>query len=290
MTTATYTAPPDVTITDDTVIGRHGAIPIRRYEPSTPAHPDPIVWIHGGAFSGGGLDQLESHAVAAELAGAGHRVIAVDYRRVPEWSWLRPPKPGVLPGVRYPIPLDDICDTVEAISTEHGGRPVVLGGASAGACLSAAATARLRSAGHPGPAALVLAYGTFHAALPPLSPELRQRIRGRYGFAQFRPGTVEKMNRNYAGSLAAMADPFAFPGGHPLPRFPATLVLDADRDSLRASGESFAAELAAAGAPVDHVVVSDTTHGFFDRPTTAGFTRGLGIVTDWLQRTIAHRS
>lgn len=45
-----------------------------------------------------------------------------------------------------------------------------------------------------------------------------------------------------------MADPFAFPGGHDLSGMPPTLVLDADRDSLRASGERFATELPTVGS------------------------------------------
>ncbi|HLT66261.1 MAG TPA: alpha/beta hydrolase fold domain-containing protein [Microbacterium sp.] len=44
------------------------------------------------------------------------------------------------------------------------------------------------------------------------------------------------------------------------------LVLDADRDSLRVSGEAFARELAAAGVVMRYVVVPDTSHGFLDRP------------------------
>ena len=135
----------------------------------------------------------------------------------------------------------------------------------------------------PGPDRLLLAYGTFHAALPPVPEELRARIRGRHGLVQFRPDTVEKMNRNYAGSVEAMADPFAFPGGHDLTGMPPTLVLDADRDSLRASGEAFARELAAAGGNVSHEVVPETSHGFLDRPGSAAFADGIRRAAYWLR-------
>ena len=245
-----------------------------------------VVWLHGGAFSHGGLDQQESHAVGLALAEAGFPVTAVDYRRVPPWSWWRRPRPGVLGGIRYPVPVDDVIDVVRQVRIEADatGTDLVLGGASAGSCLAAAAALRLHREGAAGPDRLLLAYGTFHAALPPIPAELRARIRGRHGLMQFRPGTVEKMNRNYAGRVEAMVDPFAFPGGHDLTGMPPTLVLDADRDLLRASGEAFAHELAAVGVDVSHQLVPDSSHGFLDRPRTAGFAGGIECAVRWLER------
>lgn len=215
-------------------------------------------WIHGGAFSHGDLDMPESDAVARAVALTGRLVIAVDYRRVPPWSWWKGPKPGRLPGVRYPLPVDDVVDVLDQIQREHAAGDVVLGGASAGACLAAAAALRRYSEGRPTATGLMLAYGTFHAALPPIPPELRRRIRGRHSFMQFRPDTVNKMNRNYAGSVEAMRDPFAFPGGHDLHGLSPTLVIDADHDSLRASGQQFADELRAASVSVARHVVAES--------------------------------
>lgn len=80
----------------------------------------------------------------------------------------------------------------------------------------------------------MLAYGTFHATLPEISRQLRTRLSGRHGLLQFRSGTVERMNRNYVGSVDAMTDLFAFPGGLHFAGLPPTLLHNADRDSLRA--------------------------------------------------------
>ncbi|MET9992740.1 alpha/beta hydrolase [Streptomyces mutabilis] len=264
---------------DDSVPGRHGAIPVRRYRPGGPP-VGTLVWLHGGAFSHGGLDQRESHAVGAALVRHGVEVVAVDYRRVPRWNPWRDPRPGRLPGVRFPVPLDDVVDAFGAVSRERG--PVLLGGASAGACLAAAAALRMEAEENALPAGLVLAYGTFHAALPPVSAELRGRLRGRHGLAQFRPDTVRRMNHNYAGSAEAMALPFAFPGGHRLPPLPPTLMVDADRDVLRASGEAFAGELAASGTVVTHRVVQEAPHGFLDRPHRPHFATGIALIGDWI--------
>lgn len=99
---------------------------------------------------------------------------------------------------------------------------------------------------------------------------------------QFRPGTVERMNRNYAGSAEAMTNPYAFPGGHDLSGLPPVFQLDCDRDSLRASGDCFAAELAAAHVPVDRLVVTDSTHGVLNRPASPLFSRAIDAISTWI--------
>ena len=269
-----------VRVSNDSLPGRHGPIPIRRYMPSAHAHPVAVVWLHGGAFCFGDLDMPESDAVARAIASLGRTVLAVDYRRVPRWSYWRAPAPGQLPGIRFPIPVEDVVDALEAARAEYG--PVVLGGASAGACLAAATTLHCARHAFPGPAGLVLAYGTLHAELPPISEELRDRIRGFHGLAQFRPSTVLRMNRNYAGRPEAMQDEFAFPGGHDLHGMPRTLVIDADRDSLRASGGRFAAELRDAGVETTYRIIAGSAHGFFNQPSKPEFDRGIGEVGRWL--------
>lgn len=276
----------DARYRNDTVPGRHGSIPLRRYRPraTAPRSSTLIVWLHGGGFSHGDLDMPEAHAVALALAEAGHPVITVDYRRVPSWRWWARPRPGVLGGVRYPVPVDDVSDVIGHLAgePEASGHSLVLGGASAGACLAAGAALRALREGRAAAEGLLLAYGTFHAVLPPASPELRARIRGRHGLAQFRPATVERMNRNYAGRIEAMADPFAFPGGHDLAGMPRTLLLDADRDSLRASGEHLARELQADGVDATHHVVAGSTHGFLNRPAEPAFDEGIARAKRWL--------
>jgi xylan 1,4-beta-xylosidase len=240
------------------------------------------VWLHGGAFAYGGLDQPESHEPAMSIASTGRSVVTVDYRLVKRWNPFFDVKESSLTGVRFPIPLEDVLDVVTDVAGQaHAGR-ILLGGASAGACLAASAARDLAQRGATSVVGLALAYGTFHAELPPISAELGARIRGRRAFTQFRPSTVRRMNRNYAGSTAAMRDPRAFPGGHDLRGLPETLMLDADRDSLRASGEAFAAELRAAGVPLQYDVIPDATHGFLNRPNSVDFAAGVQRIAGWL--------
>ncbi len=113
------------------------------------------MWVHGGAFIGGNLDMPESNWVARELAARGIPVVAVDYTKC-------------LGEVHYPVPSDDVLAAwrhVRDAAVELLGVPaeqVALGGASAGGTLTAGAVTRLRDAGEPLPAALVLVYPLVH--------------------------------------------------------------------------------------------------------------------------------
>jgi xylan 1,4-beta-xylosidase len=274
-----------VSFEEGRVVGRHGSIAVRTYSADGPPRPSrtPLVWLHGGAFAYGGLDQPESHAPAMSVAAEGRTVTTVDYHLVKPWNPFFDVKDSSLTGVRFPLPLHDVLDVVAAVTTEARGGRVLLGGASAGACLAAAAARVLTKRGDASLAGLVLAYGTFHAALPPIPRELRARIRGRHSITQFRSSTVRRMNHNYAGTAAAMGDPRAFPGGHDLSGLPQTIVIDADRDSLRASGGAFANELRRARVPVHYEIIPEAAHGFLDRPGTTAYEAGARTLLDWLR-------
>ncbi|TPW78191.1 alpha/beta hydrolase [Schumannella soli] len=309
-------------MTADAVEGPHGPVPVRRYSPpaDVAAIAPPLIWLHGGAFVSGGLDQLESHAVGLALAARGIPVTTVDYRLTGRTSFLRPsPRARV---VRHPIPVDDVAavladarrrslaaatpwpgaeSNAEADAASAGG--VLLGGASAGACLAAAAAldalatrdtpdslAGPDASSAPTPRALaapirglLLAYGVFHAAMPPRSAELRSRVTGYRRYTHI-PPTYALMMLNYAGSRAALADPRAFPGGHPLAGLPPTLMLDADHDVLRASGERFAAELAEHAVPLERHVLPGSRHAFLHRPDDPDFARGIQLIAGWAAR------
>ena len=65
------------------------------------------------------------------------------------------------------------------------------------------------------------------------------------------------------------ADGYAMPGLAVLDGLCPVLVLDAEFDDLRPSGEAFTAQLAAAGVDVQHVVVRGLPHGFLNQPAAA---------------------
>lgn len=271
---------------DAMIAGPHGPIPVRRYSPppgTATLGSAPIVWVHGGAFMFGDLDLPESHEVARALAGAGFSVIAVDYRRASIPGLRRPPDTTAPAGrFRFPVPVDDVLAVVRAVQRAqpaHGGR-VILGGASAGACLAAAAALRLAAEGAPPLGGVFFAYGVFHARLPRRTRATRIRPRGRRRFTHT-PLLLDLMNRNYAGGRSELTQPHAFPGGHPLPGFPPALLIDAENDAMRASGEQFARELAAAQLSVEYHLLPDAAHAFFNRPRTPDFAAGIRLIVAW---------
>lgn len=275
-----------VVAVDGIVQGPHGPIPVRRYTPPAGTAligTAPVVWVHGGAFVKGDLDLPETHEVALALAGAGLTVITVDYRltAVPGLSRIGR-RSAVTRRNHYPVPVDDVVAVVLAVQAEAGDG-VILGGASAGACLSAGAVLRLGSGDAAALRGVFFAYGIFHARLPERSREVRSRLRGRRKFTHT-PLLLNAVNRFYAGSRAALADPHAFPGGHPLPGFPPALLIDAESDSMRASGEQFARELDAARVNVQYRVLPGTAHAFLNRPDEAGFAAGIRLIVDWARR------
>jgi acetyl esterase len=256
-------------------------VPIRRYQPesgeATPAST--LVWLHGGGFFRGSIDQPESDAVARALARRGLPVVTVDYRLAPFPLVGRVRASGRRPRVRFPLPADDVFTVVqrEQEDFQHG---VLIGGASAGACLAAATALRVLDLGsnlHLD--GVVLAYGFFHASLP-RNAEIQRRVRG-HRRVTHAPRMLDAANRNYAGSQLALAERSAFPGGHDLRGFPAAIMFDSDRDAMRASSERFAAELIAAGTEVERHVLPDTSHAFLNRPYVPEFAVAIDRIASW---------
>lgn len=263
----------------DVIDGESGPIRVRRYDKCGGARAATLVWAHGGGFVHGDLEMSESHAVAAAVAQTGLSVVAVGYSLVSPWPKKQPFPIGPLPGVRYPVPVNEMLDVYRQVVVSSVG-PVSLGGASAGACLAATAAMRLARRGETPPTDLVLAYGSFHAALPPIPPEIRASLRGASGWFAIRPDAIGRINRNYAGSDPAMRE--AFPGDQDLTGMPPTLMIDAERDSLRASGSLFASQLRRAGVDVDYQVVRGAIHGFLNLRRSPRFVQGIELIADRL--------
>jgi len=261
---------------------RTGSVPVHWYEPVRRGQDDrapgpTLLWLHGGGFFRGSLDIPEAHGVATALAGRGLRVATAGYRLAPPpgLGWAR--SFAAPRRERFPAALDDVAAALEDVlaRSPHG---VVLGGASAGACLAAAATLRALDVGVR-PVGAVFAYGFFHG-VHPRARDPRQRSR-RHRRVTHAPWALDAMNRGYAGSRRALGDRLAFPGGHDVGLFPRTLVVNAEHDNMRASGDLFASELAASGVDVDHHVLAGTRHAFLNRPDLVEFTTTTSLIADW---------
>src|SRR5258706_3740456 len=68
--------------------GPHGTIPVRVYRPSKPgaAKGGALIYLHGGGFIVGSLDQFET-AMRLLAEGSGAQVYCVDYKLAPEYQW-----------------------------------------------------------------------------------------------------------------------------------------------------------------------------------------------------------
>ncbi|MET0862437.1 MAG: alpha/beta hydrolase fold domain-containing protein [Microbacterium sp.] len=254
-----------------------------------------LVWLHGGAFMFGTLDMPEADQVGRRLSADGITVISVDYtlapldalpalgpvdggegmpvpEGMPTPEQMRAEMEAAGPRGRYPVAsLQTVAAFDWAVdhAADWGGSPsrVLLGGASAGGNLAAGAAVRLRDrvagdADAASPAALALVYPVLHAPLPAANAELEGLLAGLPAALTFPPESTSAINANYLGE--ATADEYAFPGGHDMTGLAPTLIVTADRDRLRASGEAFAAELALAGVDVSLVRQRGALHGFLN--------------------------
>jgi acetyl esterase len=246
----------------------------RSYERS-PGQPA-LLWLHGGGFFRGSPDLPEAHDVAESLANQGITTVTVSYRLAPPpgMPWLM--SVAGRPRGRYPLPLDDVLAAFHEVNARspHG---VIVGGASAGACLAATAILRALDEGAQ-PSGAVLAYGFFHAKHP--RPLAAQRSRGHRRITHA-PWALDIANRNYAGSRGALVERLAFPGGHELHGFPRTLMLNAEQDNMRASGDRFAAELTESGTEVQRHVLPGTRHAFLNRPNAEAFGIATSLIAAW---------
>jgi acetyl esterase len=253
--------PPDARTRMAEAPGPHGGVPVRVYSPVGEQLRDrpALVWVHGGGFTMGNLDDPASDRLAREMCvRAGAVVISVDYRLAGEH-------------VCYPVPHDDVVAAARwarRSADELGIDPsrISLGGESAGGNLAAGAALKLRDDDGWVPSVLLLAYPILHAVLPPLSRGLAGAVAGLPDLLRFLPEDVSGMVRTYVGGPESLADGYAMPGLGILEGLCETVVVNAEYDDLRASGEAFAAAAALAGVDIRQVTVPGMLHAFLHLP------------------------
>ena len=262
----------DVAVTDFEISAPAGLITVRRYLPTAKPALTGIVWAHGGAWVGGSLEMPESHWLGLALASRGVAVYSVDYH-------------VSLRGITFPVPSDDLLAAYEWALPDLPTAGVAsgalhLGGASAGGNLAAGVAKRLAERGT-APASVVLAYPAIHAELPAPSAELAESL-ARAEIADLMPGLFAFTAQHFAGE-AGVDHEIAFPGNGAVPAGHApTLVLNADADPLRASGERYADQLRDAGVRVEVEHLPGSQHGFLNEPESDHAGPGIARIADWL--------
>jgi acetyl esterase/lipase len=83
---------------------------------------------------------------------------------------------------------------------------------------------------------------------------------------RFTPGAAAGFNANYVGGPSSAADGYAMPALADLAGLCPVLLINAQYDDLRSSGEAFAAALATSGVDVQQVLAHGVLHGFLNLP------------------------
>ncbi len=242
--------PPMAEVSDESVDGPHGPIPIRVYRPIDAGDLPVVVYFHGGGFVCGTIDTHDT--ICRRLAKASRAaVVSVGYRLAPEHP--------------FPVPLDDCAAvTAWAASSREALRAdssrIAVAGDSAGGNLAAAVALRARGEG-PRLAAQVLVYPATDAACA--TPSMAGLADGYLLTAD----ALREMWSFYVG-----------PGGdasHPassvlratdLAGLPPALVITAEYDPLRDEGEAYAKKMSAAGVTVQVSRYDGMIHGFLGMP------------------------
>ena len=271
--------PGGVTVTDRTIPGQGGAIPIRHYRPTAAAADaalPALVFAHGGGWVFGNLD---SHDVlCAQLAlDAGIAVCAIDYRLAPE--------------ARFPGAFDDVVAGLQWVVANGASIGIdtsrlAIGGDSAGGNLAAAAAIWARDNGGPRLRLQVLAYPVTDAVA---RTESYRRIYDGYGL---NAETKEWFFEHYAPDKTSRGDWRMSPlRAASLAGLPPALVITAGYDPLRDEGRAYAWRLQQEGTLADLVEFGGMLHGFLSAPMLLhGARRGTAICAGALREALVLRT
>lgn len=205
-----------------------------------------MVYLHGGGFVVGSLDQFET-AMRRLSEGSGAQVYCVDYKLAPEYQWPVQMEEGELV-VRW----------LFEHAQERGIDParIALGGDSAGGNMTCTITLKLRDEGGPRLALQV-----------PLYPETTMPFETRAGVENRTGGYVDVAGvHQFLWHLLPHEVDYTQPYVTPMNAsshagLPRALLVTCGFDMLRDVGHAYAQKLAAAGNDLTYVHHPDLPHG-----------------------------
>jgi acetyl esterase len=242
-----------------------GAIRVRLYEPAG-SGPRPLhVFLHGGGWCVGDLDQRDPRCRAI-ADGAGCTVASVDYRMAPENA--------------YPVPLED-CYAALVWLVDHADElgldaaRVSVGGESAGANLAAVVAILARDRNGP---ALAFQWLDVPATDLTLSQPSIDRLGTGYGLTK---ADMEEYVAAYLRDVDPV-DGYVSPlHCADLSGLPPALITTAEYDPLQDDGRAYADRLREAGVEVEQHHLPGLVHAAF------AFTRLLPTAKAYEQAAIA---
>lgn len=230
---------------DETVVAGGGwPLRARRFRPeSASAEPLPtMLWLHGGGWVGGTIDEIVNERLCADRAlRSGVQLISLEYRLAPE----HPFPAAVDDAVAALADLRRRADEFDIDPSRLG-----IGGNSAGATIAASTALRERDAGR----------SLHHQTLEVLPATLRPSGGSftRYRRASGMEGAEGLAELYLAGAPLAEASPLEAADHRGLP--PA-LILVAEFDPLRDGAVAYAEALRVAGVPVTLRIGEGHVHG-----------------------------
>lgn len=210
--------------------------------------PFPIfVYLHGGGWVLGGLDETDAGCRA--IANATQCiVVSVDYHLAPEY--------------KFPSPAEDAYHATKWIA-ENGARlggngsPIAVGGMSAGGNLAAVVALMARDRGGPSLCCQVL-----NVPVTDFSFDTESYRENGEDYLPTRR-EMEWFWKHYLARPEDGAHPYASPLRAPDPcGLPPALVQTAEYDPLRDEGRAYADRLSAAGVPVEYYCYEGMLHMF----------------------------
>ncbi|GAA3874098.1 alpha/beta hydrolase [Saccharothrix violaceirubra] len=235
-------------VTDLSVPGPAGDLRVRLYLPKSDEPAPLFLWMHGGGWTIGSIE--ENELASRRVAEAGIAVASVEYRLAPEHP--------------FPAAPED-CYAVLAWfarnGAEHGvdGSRIATGGESAGGNLATVLALLSRERGGPRIAGQVLVVPvTAH----PSDEGLTSYVDCAEGYGM----TADSMRfffEQYVSDPKDLDDPYLLPSRADVSGLPPALVMVAEYDVLRTEGEQYAEKLAAAGVETTVKCYDGQIHGFY---------------------------
>jgi acetyl esterase len=239
-------APEVASIVDHPLRVPGGEIAVRIYTPIGSAPFPAHLFLHGGGFWLGTLDQFDARCCATARS-AGCVVAAVGYRLAPK--------------CKFPTAPDDCYAALEwvvANAAALGIDPqcVSVGGASAGGNLATVVALMARDRGGP-----PLVFQVLEVPITDLTLSFPSITENGEGYVLTKESCAQYV-RLYLADPSQATQPYASPYfADDLSRLPPALVLTAEFDPVRDEGEAYAHRLQSAGVAVTLVRMKGHIHG-----------------------------
>lgn len=225
-----------------------GRITVRLYRPFDGGRLPLHVFLHGGGWCMGTLDERDDRCRAIAV-DAGCVVASVEYRLAPECQYPTAPEDCY-------AALVWLVDHADEVGIDPAA--VTIGGESAGGNLSAVVCLMARDRG--GPPLLLQMLDVPGTDLTMSHPSITELGSG-YLLTRH---DIELYREAYLGDVARATEPYASPLlATDLSGLPPAHVMTAEFDPLRDEGEAYARKLEAASVLVEHVRLAGHIHPSF---------------------------